>query len=160
MACLSLGKIDKNIIPLLIGCIFEIICSVLIKVSIFTIINHIIISMAYTSIFYLLAFIPFIILKIRLKKEKSEIKIVNNKIKYIYTDKQKEITKYKYLYILLSSALFYIRGILIWLTIEFKFNCWIFDIFIYCLFNYLIFKTKLYKHHYLSIIIITLFILY
>ena len=154
MACLSLGKIDKNIIPLLIGCILEIICSILIKTGVFTLVTHVVISMAFISFFQLFAFVPFIILKIRLKKEKSEVNSVSNKIKYIYTDNQKEITKHKYLYILLSSTLFYIQGIIVWFTIELKFNCWIFDIFIYCFFNYLIFKTKLYKHHYLSIIVI------
>lgn len=156
MACLSLGKIDQNIIPILVGCIFEISCSALAKIGIFTFFSHIIVTIILTSIFDLFGFIPFFILKIRTKKEKAEVKNVNNRIKYIYTDNQNEITKHKYLYILLSTVLFFIQGIIYLYTIELKSNYWVLDICIYCLINYLIFKIKLYKHHYLSIIIIIL----
>ena len=70
MACLSLGKIDKNIIPIIIGCVFEIICSLLRKIGLFTFFNHIILTIIYASMFQIFAFIPFFILKFRMKKEK------------------------------------------------------------------------------------------
>ena len=157
MVCLSLGKIDKNIIPILIGCIFEIICSVLIKYDVFTFYNHLIITTLYGTIFQVFAFIPFIILEIRMKNNKiKDDSVVNNKTTYIYTDNQKEITKHKYLFIFLSSTLFLVEEIMLFYTINLKVNYWVLDIIAYCLINYLIFDIKLYKHHYLSIIIIIL----
>ena len=41
-------------------------------------------------------------------------------------------------------------------SLEIKTNCWILDILIACFFYNLIFKIKLYKHHYLSMILIVL----
>ena len=151
-----MGKIDKNIIPIIIGCVFEIICSLLRKIGLFTFFNHIILTIIYASMFQIFAFIPFFILKFRMKKEKIDVNNFNSRINYIYTDNQKEITKHKYLYILLSSALFFIQGIMLFYTIELKVNYWVLDICIYCLINYLIFKIKLYRHHILSMIIIIL----
>ena len=50
----------------------------------------------------------------------------------------------------------FIQGILYISSIEVKSNSWILDILITSIFYFLIFKIKLYKHHYLSIIIIIL----
>ena len=123
MVCLSLGKIDKNIIPILIGCIFEIICSVLIKYDVFTFYNHLIITTLYGTIFQVFAFIPFIILEIRMKNnKKKDDSVINNKTTYIYTDNQKEITKHKYLFIFLSSTLFLVEEIMLFYTINLKVN--------------------------------------
>jgi hypothetical protein len=52
--------------------------------------------------------------------------------------------------------LVFIQGILYISSIEVKSNSWILDILITSIFYFLIFKIKLYKHHYLSIIIIIL----
>ena len=42
------------------------------------------------------------------------------------------------------------------ITLEIKTNFWILENIITCIFYYMIFKVKLYKHHYLSIILIIL----
>jgi hypothetical protein len=110
----------------------------------------------YSAITKLLSFIPFIILKIRSKKPniKSSVDIHPNGIEYIYIDTKKEMIRYKYLYILLSSLLDFFSVIIQAKTAGLKVNSWIYDIIFYSIFYYLIFKIKLYKHHYLCIIII------
>ena len=77
-------------------------------------------------------------------------------IKLIYKNIKQGIIKGKWKYILLTSGIFYVQGILLIYTIDIKTNFWIMDILITLIFYYLIFKVKLYMHHYLSIIIIIL----
>ena len=60
----------------------------------------------------------------------------------------------KYRYIILSSILFFIQSVITFYTIKVRSNTWIFEILFILLFYQLAFKTKLYKHHYLSIILI------
>ena len=72
----------------------------------------------------------------------------------IPTITQKDITKGKLLYIFLYNFIDFVQGIILICSIELKSNYWILDIFITCIFYYLIFKIKLYKHHYLSMILI------
>ena len=67
---------------------------------------------------------------------------------------QKNITKGKWLYIFLYVFIDNIQGIIILYIMGLKSNFWILDIFFTCIFYYLIFKIKLYKHHYLSLILI------
>ena len=110
----------------------------------------------YSAINKLLSFIPFIILKIRSKKPniKSSVDIHPNGIEYIYIDTKKEMIRYKYLYIFLSSLLNFFSVSIQIKNMDLKVNSWIYDIIFYSIFYYLIFKIKLYKHHYLCIIII------
>ena len=156
MAFISLGKIDKNMIPIIVGCIFVILFEILFLIVDNTLSQHLVIIYLYAVISKLLIFIPFVILKIRSKKVngKPEIKDDFNVIEYIYIDNRKEINKNKYLYILLSSTLHFVSGIIQIQTFGMKVNSWIWDIIFYSLFYYLIFKTKIYNHHYLCIIII------
>ena len=67
---------------------------------------------------------------------------------------QKKITKGKWLYIFLYNFIDIIQSIIFSYLIELKSNFWILDICFTCIFYYLIFKIKLYKHHYLSLILI------
>ena len=60
------------------------------------------------------------------------------------------------LYIILTSVLTFIHGLIIIYTLGIKSNCWILDILMTSIFYYLIFKEKLYNHHYFSLIIIIL----
>ena len=66
----------------------------------------------------------------------------------------KDITKGKWLYIFLYNFIELVQSIILIYSIELKSNYWILDIFITCIFYYFIFKIKLYKHHYFSMIII------
>ena len=157
MAFIGLGKIDKNLIPIAFGCIFAISFELFFLTDRIEVFNHIVMSNLYSAITKLLSFIPFIILKIRSKKSniKSSEDIKPDGIEYIYIDTKKEMIRYKYLYIFLSSLLnFFSVSIQIKTAGVLKVNSWIYDIIFYSIFYYLIFKIKLYKHHYLCIIII------
>ena len=67
-----------------------------------------------------------------------------------------EISKGKGKYIVLTSVLMFCQGALLLYTYQIKSNAWIWNIIMTSIFYYLIFKIKLYKHHYLSIILIIL----
>ena len=65
----------------------------------------------------------------------------------------------KYVWILLVSFIDFTIRILssiYWLNLDNYLNNWAFDIALMALFNYLILNKKLYKHHYISIIIIVI----
>ena len=105
-----------------------------------------------------LSFILFIIYKIRNKRK-------NNKANQLLI-KQNNINKIsckkKYLWILLLSIVVFISMFLdsyFWINVDNYINLWTFYIVFLSLFSYLILKNKLYKHHYISIITITIIIL-
>ena len=52
--------------------------------------------------------------------------------------------------------IFFVQSIIFVITLKIKSNCWILEIFLTTLFYFLIFKIKLYKHHYFSGFIIIL----
>ena len=102
-----------------------------------------------------LSFILFIIYKIRNKRK-------NNKANQLLI-KQNNINKIsckkKYLWILLLSIVVFISMFLdsyFWINVDNYINLWTFYIVFLSLFSYLILKNKLYKHHYISIIITTI----
>ena len=64
------------------------------------------------------------------------------------------IIKGKYKYLIIFSAIYFIQSMFIPYTINVASNTWIFDILFTLIIYYLVFKIKLYKHHYLSIILI------
>ena len=158
MKFLSLGKINKNIIPIAVGCIFCFLSRLLFR---FTedsaLFEHSILSNIIISISYIFTIIPFLILKCRTyNKQKKEI-IQNNDLEDSEdnsTVAPKDITKGKWLYIFLYNFIELVQSIILIYSIELKSNYWILDIFITCIFYYFIFKIKLYKHHYFSMIII------
>ena len=73
MACISIGKIDKNLISIVIGCIIDIVDKMLSKFDEIKLFDHIIICMFILSIVKTFNFIPYIFLKIRSKKEKEQL---------------------------------------------------------------------------------------
>ena len=84
-----------------------------------------------------LAVIPFIILKIKSKRinRHREIKNKNNAdIKLIYNDKEKENTKGKWKFILLSSITYLLQTICLVYSFEVRTNSWIFYILIVSIF--------------------------
>jgi len=83
--------------------------------------------------------------------------IKNNDLELIYSEKDDDIViKGKWRFILLSAVLIFVQGILLLYTFQIKSNTWIWDILITTFLYYLVFKEKLYKHHYLSMIFILL----
>ena len=148
MKFLNLGKIDKNIIPIIVGCIICFSSRLLFRFSEDSeLFNHPIISNILVQFSYIFTFIPFLIFKYRTNNKH----IKNN---YFEDITQKKITKGKWLYIFLYNFIDIIQSIIFLYLIELKSNFWILDICFTCIFYYLIFKIKLYKHHYLSLILI------
>ena len=158
MACISLGTIDKYLIVILVGCIFCFLNRLLNKVDIDTILfDGTVISNICISLSRFLTVIPYIILTIKTRRKTKRIGKDKNKEKsYEYNDKIKESAKGKWGYILLSSFIFLILSYFLNESFKIKTNAWIWYILISSLFYYLIFKIKLYIHHYLSIVLIIL----
>ena len=67
MACISLGTIDKNIIPIIVGCICSVSFEPLIEIKRIILLEYAKILFLLSIISKLLLFIPYIILKIRSK---------------------------------------------------------------------------------------------
>ena len=167
MKYLSFGKIDKSIIPILLWCIFCFLDRASRYLDIFqesTIYEHLIITPTYIAFSKLFLIIPFIIYKRRINKTNKKMKdndininINNtyNSLELIHMDISDNI-KGKIKYLLLSAFVFFIQSFLFTATTKITSNCWIFEILITSIFYYLIFKIKLYKHHYLSIALILL----
>ena len=158
MACISLGTINKYLIVILVGCIFCFLNRLLNKVDIDTILfDGTVISNICISLSRFLTVIPYIILTIKTRRKTKRISKDKNKEKsYEYNDKVKESAKGKWGYILLSSFIFLILSYFLNESFKIKTNAWIWYILISSLFYYLIFKIKLYIHHYLSIVLIIL----
>ena len=158
MACISLGKIDKNIIPIIVGSIFCFLNRLLngAKPEIYenTILTNIVISLSR-----FLTIIPLIIFKIKFKQDRSYNDKNNNSDKnsksivLIYKNNRiyvKGVAKY----VLLSAVIYLIQSIFFALAFKATTNAWIWYILIASIFYYLMFKVQLYKHHYLSIFFI------
>ena len=162
MGFISLGKIDKNLISIVIGCVFCYLNRLLNKYEGTLLFKNVILTNIFISFSVFLAGIPCIILNMRSKGVKSiDIDKINTTItksflENNYKGKKEEIIKGKNRYIILSSVLYCIQAFFFITTIKIKANCWIWYILITSIINILIFKVKLYKHHYLSVVIIIL----
>ena len=155
MAFISLGKIDKNLIPIIIGCIICFLDRLLEQYEGTLLFKNAILTNLFISFSRLFALIPYLILKKRSEKIKvNEIEKTNNfVIEYIYTNIDENVQD-KYKYIILSGLVYFIQAILFIFTFEIQSNTWSLYILTTPIFYYLIFKIRLYKHHYLCIILI------
>ena len=80
MACISLGKVDKNIIIIIIGCIFSFLNRILNQYKGTLLFDYVILFLICIGISRFLTVIPFIILKIRNKQNKnSNLKLTIDK---------------------------------------------------------------------------------
>ena len=159
MALISLGTINKTLIVILIGCIFCFGNSLLNKYVETLLYKNPILTNICISLSRFLTIIPFIILIIRSqRKVKSyEIEKQNTRsISLLYYDKRVNVLKGKIKLILVSAIIYLIQSIFFVYAFEVNSNSWIWDILFASIFYYLIFKVKLYKHHYLTIILIIL----
>ena len=160
MVCISLGNIDKTLIVIFVGCIFCFLNRLLSKSEISKeLIGLPILSNSCVALSRFFIVIPFIIVKIRTKDKLTNIKVENRNsiiITHSYGDKLKENAKGKWKFILLSAIVFLINSIFLTESFQIKTIAWIWYILIAVIFYYLIFKVQLYRHHYLSIILIIL----
>ena len=156
MAFISLGKVDKNLIPIVIGNIICFLNRILDQYAPTKLFENVVLTSICTSLSNIICILPYIIIRIKYKKViYKESESSNGRIKYIYNNmKSLKTIKGKYKFIFLASIIFIIEEIMFVSTISIETNSWICLILFTCLFYYLIFKIKLYIHHYLSIILI------
>ena len=161
MKCVAFGKINKKLlIPVLGGIITLIHVSTRQNMPKYKVLkkNPFLLNV-YVSIGMILAFIPHLILKKEIQRPDSNSSTLRNESKLdihlIYNRGKKKINVKKYLLILLSEIFDFTQGSLFSF---FSFNCiyqfWTFDILLMSLFSRLILKIQLYRHQYISIIII------
>ena len=150
MACISLGKFDKSLIPIGIGFVFSFLSRLLFNYNNTILYKHSLISNLFLSLVKLLTIIPLIIFKVRSKSIKNidkEKNRINNMNLTFNKDSKQKIILCKYLYIVLNSAIFVIQGVVLFYTVKIKTNFWIFESVMILVFYYLIFRIKLYRHH-------------
>jgi len=159
MACISLGTINKSLIVIIIGSIICFLNRLLIKVEDAKILfeNLVLINICM-SLSRFLTIIPYIILIIRSKrKNKSyDIEDLNHLKKLLHNDQVKEASKNKWGYILLSGFIFLAVSYSLTASFKINTNAWIWYILLSSIIYYLIFKNRLYRHHYFSIVLIIL----
>ena len=164
MKCINFGDVNKRLLIPIFGGIIRLIYIFLIhrnpKYEIAT--KNPFILNIYTSVGMIFSFIPYLILKYRSKTKSissnaSQIQSKLN-IEFIHSDLYEEIEidqSKKYKLIICSSIFDFLQVLLLTIfCIYCNYNLWIFDILFMSLFSSLILKTKLYKHQYLSMIII------
>ena len=161
MAFIELGKIDKNLIPIIIGCVFCFLNRLINHYAETSLFYNLVLTNIFISISNIFTIIPYIILKISSKKiRQRDNQIINNNInnniEYIYMKDDRSINKGKVGYLILTSLLFFFESTLLVSEFKLKTNTWIIYIVVVSIFCYIISKIKLYKHHYLTIIIILL----
>ena len=169
MAFISCGKISIKILVPIFGGIIRLLCRFLIDINPKKELvskNPFIISI-YSAFGMSLSFIPFLVYRSQNKNLISkknnelipqEIRESKLSLKYEYYDVNKHIKTNKYKLILLCTFFDFSETILInSFCINCVYNLWVFDISIISLFSYLILKKNLYKHQYLSMIIIIFF---
>ena len=167
MKFINFGKIDRKILIPIFGGIAMLIYQYIFE---FFPKNEIIsqnpfLLNIYFSIGMIFALIPYLIFKNRNKQvnntyDNSNLKKDESKlnIDLIYDESSNTIKTNKYRYIILSSICDFIQTLLYNLfTIKCVYNTWFFDITFISLFAYLFLKMKLYKHQYISMIIIIIF---
>ena len=162
MAFISIGKIDRNIIPIVIGCVFCFLSRLLFRVDT-QLFKQKIFPNLLASFCRIFTLIHILISKIDSKKVHNSFnkniqdENKNNNLELIYSEKEDDIViEGKWGFIVLSAVLIFAQGILLLYTYQIKSNTWIWDILITTFLYYLVFKEKLYKHHYLSMILILL----
>ena len=165
MAIISLGTINKKILFAVFGGILKIIANIILYRTNVKMKEHPCILGINAGIGLSLAFIPLIFIKIRSKKytsSNSSKSIIKNSLSndfFITKTKRKleEInnTKKKYIYILIVSILDFSQKFLTFFYVSlFLENFWIFDCFFILVFSFLILKTKVYSHHFISLTMI------
>ena len=162
MAFISIGKIDRNIIPIVTGCVFCFLSRLLFRVDT-QLFKQKIFPNLLASFCRIFTIIPILISKMGSKKVHNSFnnniqnENKNNNLELIYSEKDDDIViEGKRRFIVLSAVLIFAQGILLLYTFQIKSNTWIWDILITTFLYYLVFKEKLYKHHYLSMILILL----
>ena len=163
MAFIGLGKINTNLIPIIIGCIFCFLNRLLNQYEGTKLFENVMLTNIFISFSDIFTIIPYIIFKIRSKKvykpENKEVipnETKETKFEYLYEETYdiEDEVEGKGKFIVLIGVIFFVNYFIFVYIFALKTNTWIMYILFTSIFYYLFFKSKLYKHHYLSIVII------
>ena len=141
MSFISLGKIDKTLIVIIIGCIFCFLNRIVNQTDC-ELFKNPILTVIFISPSKFLTLIPFIILKIRSKRANLSTEIENSSskgIRFIYNDGEKAYAKGKWKFTALSAFIYLFHLIFFVNSLEMKTNCVVWYILIAAIFYYLIF---------------------
>ena len=147
MAFISFGQIDQNLIAIVIGCIACFLNRLLNQYK-----NTILVDCKILTSIYIIIpriFTVFLFIKAKMNSKVSK-KIINLNKEKSFIKANEEIVKDKWGFIFLAALFFFIQNISLVFTFDTKTNAWICYILLASFFYYLIFKIKLYRHHYLS----------
>ena len=166
---ISIGNLDKNIFYPIISGLSCIIVKFILSKDKSNLEKYPLIISLESSMGMSLSFILLLIYKndkktnIGNREKDNKINKFNdirkaNSFELEYTDAYEDIIYGKYKYILLTSIMDFIQTIINYRFIYFniKINMWIFDIIFISLFSQLILKSKMHRHHYISICLIIL----
>ena len=141
--------------------VYVVLCYIYLKIANYN--QHTIIIGFNASIGMSLAFIPFLIEKIKVNKSKKNKKKIFEQVPslkgHFFEEEKKETKrrKQKYLILLICAFLDFSQKSLSYILNNYIINnIWIFNICFISIFEYIIMKRKLYKHQYFSSIIITI----
>lgn len=154
MSLISLGEINKNILYPIIGGLSKLIAEFILFKTEPQFTKYSFILGAVTGFGMFLSIIPFIILKIKLRKEKTE-KQANDKL-LIYNNPDdvfhRKVFCIKYLLIFCASLLDFSQKSLTFLfPAKIINNFWVFDILFITFFSRIVIKSKLYSYQLFSL---------
>ena len=159
MKLISIGQFDRNIIYPILGGIFSFIIKLLLSYDLTILTEHSLLLSINSSLGMSLAFIFVLLYKKKSKTDEiSKPKNKGHNIELEYINQYEEIRYNKFKYILLSSIIDFIITVLICTyCIGLGINMWTLEILFIYLFSYIIFRIKIYRHHYISGLIILIF---
>jgi len=161
MAFIGLGDVNKSLIAIIVGCIFCFLNRILNLFAETELFKNKILTNIFISFADTFTIIPFIIFKRKTIKKINENDAENayeNKLLKIYgiIHAKNDKSLHKWRYIILIGLIFFMNYFMFVYTFNITSNTWITYILFTSIFYYLIFKSKLFNHHYLSIVIILL----
>ena len=161
MKCIKLGTFDKKLLIPIIGGICRLIFTFFYKKNPkYPILSqNPFITSIYSSIGMILAFIPYLIVKYRSKSSKINSVVSQKQPSFYFKPINKpiieNIRKKKYKFFIFQEIFDFLQTVFYtFFCMNITYNFWTFDIIFISLFSYLILKTKLYRHQYISMIII------
>ena len=165
MAFIGLGQVDRNLIPIILSCIFCLLNRIINLYGNSRLFDNKLYTNIVIALAEILNAIPYFIFRKRSKENMivNDLKNIDSneeekKFEYIYEEFHdiKDEVKYKELFIFFISIIFFVNYSMFVYTFKLHSNIWITYILFTSVFYYLIFKAKLFNYHYLSIIIILL----
>ena len=161
MAIISFGKVNKKILYAIFGGIFKLLSDILVKFlrknNEIELREHTFILGINAGLGYCISFIPFLIFKrnydyLNKKNFDADEKLIYNENKDYFFEKRKK----KFRPWLLIAFCDFFQKLLSFIYVS-LYNFWMFDILFILIFSHFILKVKLYKHHFISLMLIIIF---